>query len=291
MSAGTLAPSPTSSSAGISPPPGSVSPSVFHPKSLGLVNNPGWVPDTACSRRMLMGLTIAPLALTIVPLAIRAPTRGVPYMCAATLEASLLGLLQPGSTPAEEQVAELTRALAASAGQEQPALSPLIEGDWVLLHTSKSTFDPRNPLGRREDGTAPGLEGAFAALSGGAQVAAPSSSPIQRALVDAFSVTQSIQLQGSDKRVLQSVETPVGTLRLGARASVSTEQPARISFAFDEGYFALRTPLFGVDRLPYPVPFRLLGKEAEGYLDTTYLSDKLRISVGNKGTQFVLGRP
>ena len=255
-----------------------------------------WVADTACGRRMLTGITIAPLALTIVPLAIRAPTRGaptrgVPYMCAATLEASLLWLLEPGSTPAEEQVAELTRALAASAGQEQPALSPLIEGDWVLLHTSKSTFDPRNPLGRREDGTAPGLEGAFAALSGGAQVAAPSSSPIQRALVDAFSVTQSIQLQGSDKRVLQSVETPVGTLRLGARASVSTAQPARISFAFDEGYFALRTPLFGVDRLPYPVPFRLLGKEAEGYLDTTYLSDKLRISVGNKGTQFVLGRP
>ena len=161
----------------------------------------------------------------------------------------------------------------------------------MLLHTSKSTFDPRNPLGRREDGTAPGLEGAFAALSGGAQVAAPSSSPIQRARVDAFSVTQSIQLQGSDKRVLQSVETPVGTLQLGARASVSTAQPARISFAFDEGYFALRTPLFGVERLPYPVPFRLLGKEAEGYLDTTYLSDKLRISVGNKGTQFVLGRP
>ena len=232
------------------------------------------------------------MLLTALALAIRTPTRSVPLqmLTATPLEDSLLNLLQPGSTPVQEEVAKITTALAASAGQDQPALSPLIEGEWVLLHTSKSTFDARNPLGRREDGTSPGLEGAFAALSGGAQVAAPSSSPIQRALVDAFSVTQSITLQGSDKRVLQSVETPLGTLRLGARASVSSEQPARISFTFDEGYFAVRAPLFGVDRLPYPVPFRLLGKEAEGYLDTVYLSDKIRISVGNKGTQFVLRR-
>jgi hypothetical protein len=229
------------------------------------------------------------MLLTALALTIRTPTR-VPVQMCTPLEESLLNLLQPGSTPVQEEVAKITTALAASAGQDQPALSPLIEGEWVLLHTSKSTFDARNPLGRREDGTSPGLEGAFAVLSGGAQVAAPSSSPIQRALVDAFSVTQSITLQGSDKRVLQSVETPLGTLRLGARASVSSEQPARISFTFDEGYFAVRAPLFGVDRLPYPVPFRLLGKEAEGYLDTVYLSDKIRISVGNKGTQFVLRR-
>ena len=43
-------------------------------------------------------------------------------------------------------------------------------------------------------------------------------------------------------------------------------------------------------RLPYPVPFKLLGKEAEGYLDTLYLSDRVRISRGNKGTTFVLVR-
>ena len=164
------------------------------------------------------------MLLTALALTIRTPTR-VPVQMCTPLEESLLNLLQPGSTPVQEEVAKITTALAASAGQDQPALSPLIEGEWVLLHTSKSTFDARNPLGRREDGTSPGLEGAFAVLSGGAQVAAPSSSPIQRALVDAFSVTQSITLQGSDKRVLQSVETPLGTLRLGARASVSSEQP------------------------------------------------------------------
>ena len=43
-------------------------------------------------------------------------------------------------------------------------------------------------------------------------------------------------------------------------------------------------------RLPYPVPFRLLGDEARGWLDTTYLSQRLRVSRGNKGTTFILGR-
>ena len=41
-------------------------------------------------------------------------------------------------------------------------------------------------------------------------------------------------------------------------------------------------------RIPYPVPFRLLGDEASGYLDTRYVSDTLRVSRGNKGTTFIL---
>ena len=218
-----------------------------------------------------------------------APSRASSNACAAGLEAELLRL-QPGSPGAREAVARLTSALAESVGVEDPALSPLIEGEWVLIHTSSSSFDIRNPLGRRSDGTAPGLEGAFQAVTGGARIEAPSSSPIQRAIVDAFSVTQSIRLQGPTKRVEQCVETPLGTLKLGARASVTPKVPKRISFAFDEGFFALRDPLLGVSRIPYPAPFKLLGKEAEGFLDTEYLSAQLRVSVGNKGTRFVLRR-
>lgn len=209
--------------------------------------------------------------------------------CAAGLEAELLRL-QPGSPGVRQEVARLTSALAESVGVENPALSPLIEGEWVLIHTSSSSFDIRNPLGRRSDGSAPGLEGAFQAVTGGARIELPSSSPIQRAVVEAFSVTQSIRLQGAAKRVDQCVDTPLGTLKLGARASVTPEAPRRISFAFDEGYFDLREPVLGVSRIPYPAPFKLLGKEAEGFLDTEYLSEQLRVSVGNKGTRFVLRR-
>jgi hypothetical protein len=35
-----------------------------------------------------------------------------------------------------------------------------------LLYTSKSTFDIKNPLGSRVDGSAPGIEGFFTAIFG-----------------------------------------------------------------------------------------------------------------------------
>ena len=65
-----------------------------------------------------------------------------------------------------------------------------------------------------------------------------------------------------------------------------TRWSGQVSFTFDLAYFQ-----WGPVRLPYPVPFRLLGDEARGWLDTTYLSPRLRISRGNKGTTFVFRRP
>ena len=61
----------------------------------------------------------------------------------------------------------------------------------------------------------------------------------------------------------------------------------RLCFAFDEGYFEAKG---GGLRLPYPVPFRLLGKEAEGWIQTGYISERVRVSRGNKGTVFALRR-
>jgi hypothetical protein len=119
-------------------------------------------------------------------------------------------------------------------------------------------------------------------------VTTASSSPIQRAVTAAFSVSQSIYrpLEPTG-RVEQLVRTPLGELHLNAAASVDRARPQRIKFAFDEGYFELTGS--GL-RVPYPVPFRLLGKEAEGFLDTSYLGEQVRVSTGNKGTTFVLER-
>ena len=152
--------------------------------------------------------------------------------------------------------------------ESEPALSPLLLGDWDLLHTSTSSFDIRNPLGRREDGSAPNLEGLIAAASGGTEIEAPSSSPIQRAIVEAFGVTQSIELDSVTRsgRVDQVVRTPLGKLRLSAAASISPSEPRRLRFKFDLGYLETPPPLSL--RIPYPAPFRLLGDEAAGYLDT-----------------------
>lgn len=85
-------------------------------------------------------------------------------------------------------------------------------------------------------------------------------------------------------------------LRRGGRpySTDASASPDRIDFVFDLAYFELRATPFGdlpaPVRIPYPVPFRLLGDEAKGWLDTTYLGENVRISRGNKGTTFVLVR-
>lgn len=64
----------------------------------------------------------------------------------------------------------------------------------------------------------------------------------------------------------------------------SVKDAKRILFQFDRAAFSFNFLPF---KVPYPVPFRLLGDEAKGWLDTTYLSQSgnIRISRGNKVKQ------
>ncbi|MCH94066.1 putative plastid-lipid-associated protein 12 chloroplastic-like, partial [Trifolium medium] len=76
-------------------------------------------------------------------------------------------------------------------------------------------------------------------------------------------------------------------LKVSSDAAASIGDGKRILFRFDRAAFSFKFLPF---KVPYPVPFKLLGDEAKGWLDTTYLSHSgnLRISRGNKGTTFVL---
>mmetsp|Transcript_25856 Transcript_25856/g.85175 ORF Transcript_25856/g.85175 Transcript_25856/m.85175 type:complete len:283 (-) Transcript_25856:72-920(-) len=234
----------------------------------------------------------------------RAARAGI--VCSATsadVEQSLMKLIRQtrgrGQRATQEQLQEIQSAidnLEEAGGVADPAVSSLIEGDWELLYTSKSKFDLRNPLGKRVDGTKPGLEGVLSSILGeDSKVSemitqASSSSPIQRTVtsIEGITITQNIRLQGQDPRVDQYVRFGSGEnlyLRLSAAATVDRATSKRISFTFDLAYFQL-----GPLRIPYPVPFRLLGDEAKGWLDTTFLSQNLRISRGNKGTTFILRR-
>eukprot|EP01018_Ginkgo_biloba_P028808 Gb_09730 [translate_table: standard] len=171
----------------------------------------------------------------------------------------LLGIQGRGRSASAEQLKEVNQAIQAlesAGGVSDPTSSSLIEGRWQLLFTTRP-------------GTA---------------------SPIQRTFVgvDAFTVFQEICLRDTDDpRVSNIVQfsDAIGELKVEAAALI--EDGNRILFRFDRAAFNFKFLPF---KVPYPVPFRLLGDEAKGWLDTTYLSHSgnIRISRGNKGTTFVL---
>lgn len=171
---------------------------------------------------------------------------------------ALVGIQGRGKSASPQQLNEVGHAVKVLEGLEgvsEPTGSNLIEGRWQLMFTTRP-------------GTA---------------------SPIQRTFVgvDFFSVFQEVYLRTNDPRVSNIVKfsNAIGELKVEAAATI--ENGKRILFQFDRAAFSFNFLPF---KVPYPVPFRLLGDEAKGWLDTTYLSPSgnLRISRGNKGTTFVL---
>ncbi|KAJ9183107.1 hypothetical protein P3X46_007014 [Hevea brasiliensis] len=171
---------------------------------------------------------------------------------------ALIGIQGRGKSASPQQLQDVERAVKVLEGLEgvsEPTNSDLIEGCWQLMFTTRP-------------GTA---------------------SPIQRTFVgvDFFSVFQDVYLRTNDPRVSNIVRfsDAIGELKVEAAAAI--ENGKRIIFQFDRAAFSFNFLPF---KVPYPVPFRILGDEAKGWLDTTYLSPSgnLRISRGNKGTTFVL---
>ena len=130
---------------------------------------------------------------------------------AADLVQATKGRGQSATQTQLKQIQEAIAELEAAGGEPNPVSSPLICSSWELLYTSKSKFDIRNPLGKRVDGSKPGIEGLFGALFGEdsktakALTDAASSSPIQRTVtsIDGLIVSQDIVLSGRDPRVDQ----------------------------------------------------------------------------------------
>lgn len=171
---------------------------------------------------------------------------------------ALVGIQGRGRSASPQQLTDVEQAVQALEGLQgvpDPTSSSLIEGRWQLMFTTR-----------------PG-----------------SASPIQRTFVgvDNFSVCQEVYLRTNDPRVTNIVKFSEAIGELKVEAAASIKDGKRILFQFDRAAFSFKFLPF---KVPYPVPFRLLGDEAKGWLDTTYLSQSgnLRISRGNKGTIFVL---
>ncbi|RYR36790.1 hypothetical protein Ahy_A09g041749 isoform C [Arachis hypogaea] len=145
---------------------------------------------------------------------------------------ALIGIQGRGRSSSPNQLNAVERAvqvLERLGGVPDPTKSNLIEGRWQLIFTTRP-------------GTA---------------------SPIQRTFVgvDFFSVFQEVYLQTNDPRVcnIVSFSDAIGELKVEAAASI--QDGKRILFRFDRAAFSFRFLPF---KVPYPVPFRLLGDEAKG---------------------------
>lgn len=129
-----------------------------------------------------------------------------------------------------------------------------------------------------------------------------SASIIQRSVVSSPFVPRVEQVIHPDpdnapSKILNRVDLrkPLGCV-LNVRAAVEKVHNSRLSIRFDRAWFEFdRLPVWigGASlpyafTIPYPVPFRLLGDKARGWLDVTYLDSDMRISRGNRGSCFVL---
>ncbi|KAJ1440261.1 hypothetical protein B484DRAFT_323088 [Ochromonadaceae sp. CCMP2298] len=180
---------------------------------------------------------------------------------------------------------------------KEPVNSELIDGCWKLLYTSspgtnspiQKTFTAFNGVSIYQVVNLIDQTGSF--LSGKRDVSnTVCFGDRARLRVTALASTPTQPLitpRKGDGKIL-------GMNIFGISSSALPRTPLeRIDFAFQEAMFEFKG--FGESGLkppsiPYPVPFKLLGDEAKGWLDSTYLSPRFRISKGNKGTTFVLER-
>ena len=179
---------------------------------------------------------------------------------------------------------------AATSGVKDPVTSPLIDGTWKLLYTSSPGTN--SPIQRKVtstkgvavyqvvnllDSTGSFVPGQLPDISNTVCIGDSS-----RLRVTAIASTVSRPL--IEPR--EGDGTFFGLAPFGVSSSAPPRSPLeRIDFSFQEARLEIKGTKVVI---PYPVPFKLLGDEAKGWIDNTYLSGAVRIARGNKGTTFVL---
>ncbi len=191
----------------------------------------------------------------------------------------------------DNRIQELVDKLESSSSISKPAISPSVYGRWRLMHTNNA--NTASPIQRKAVSSSafPIYQDIIVNDDGKLIVSqVVKFTETNELKVDALASTAAYPLEEltarkGDGRVLGL--NILGVSVVGEEAKEDENRPdSRIDFVFDEGKFE-----FGSDfSIPYPVPFRLpiLRDAVKGWIDITYLSDRMRISRGNKGTTFIL---
>lgn len=192
-----------------------------------------------------------------------------------------------------EMIQNLVEQLEQTPSIAQPAIAPEIYGRWRLLYTTNA--DTSSPIQRKAVDTQKFAIYQDIVVNDNNQLQVNQvvqfSDSIQLS-VDALASTAAYPLAELTDR--QSTGKVLGLNILGVSLVGEEAQPdpnrpdSRINFVFDEGNFDLG----GSVKIPYPVPFRLpiLRDAVKGWIDITYLSERVRIARGNKGTTFILSK-
>ena len=189
-----------------------------------------------------------------------------------------------------DEIVSLVTQLEACRSIPRPAIAPQIYGKWRLLQTTNA--DTASPIQRKAVDTTKFDIFQDIVFNDEKQLLVKQIvkfSETNELCVDALASTSAYPLQElTDREGTGEILglNILGVSLVGEEAVEDPQRPdSRIRFVFDEGKFD-----FGGFSLPYPVPFRspLFRDAVKGWIDVTYLSDRIRISRGNKGTTFVL---
>lgn len=190
------------------------------------------------------------------------------------------------------EISSLVSQLEASKSIPRPAIAPQVYGRWRLMQTTNA--DTASPIQRKAvDTTKFNIYQDIEFAKDDPETLLVRQivkfSDTNELCVDALASTSAYPLpelsdrEGTGKILGLNI---LGVSLVGEEAVEDPERPdSRVNFVFDEGRFD-----FGGFTIPYPVPFRspLFRDAVKGWIDITYLSDRIRISRGNKGTTFIL---
>ena len=190
----------------------------------------------------------------------------------------------------DSRISELVSLLENSKSIPSPAVAPEVYGRWKLVHTNNA--NTASPIQRKAvDSSSFKIYQDIIFNSKNqlivSQVVKFSDSAELKvdalASTSAYPLAELTERKGDGKILGLNI---LGVSKVGEEAEEDESRPdSRIRFVFDEGNFEL-----GSFKVPYPVPFRLpiLRDAVKGWIDITYMSERVRISRGNKGTTFIL---
>jgi hypothetical protein len=250
------------------------------------------------SRSVMLAKSVSPFSLFKVFSSTTVPKLD---LMTAAAEAKLLSILDSTEAISGDEtklssgqlntISEAIRVLEQSkSSQRDPVTSPLIDGTWKLLYTSSPGTN--SPIQRKVTSTKGvavyqvvnllATEGSFLPdklpdISN--TVCISDSSRLRITAIASTAKRPLIEPRQGNGRIF-------GLAPFGVSSSTPPRSPLeRINFSFQEARLEIKGSKLTI---PYPVPFKLLGDEAKGWIDNTYLSEKVRIARGNKGTMFVL---